>query len=75
MLLPDQASAAELRKALQRRHAAELGGVWRTISPSYLGHLLEMSLLSAAQHGWDLAAVPLAEACLVLHEEDGIDPL
>ncbi len=75
MWLPDQASAAELRQALQQRHAAELGGVWRTIAPAYLGHLLEMALLSAAQHGWDLAAVPLAEACSVLQEEDGFDPL
>lgn len=60
--------------ALRQRRAAELEGAWRMVAPAYLGHLLEMLLLSAAQHGWDLAAVPVADACSVL-EGDGFDPL
>ncbi len=68
-----QASEAELRAALELRGAAEVDGAWRLVSPAYLGTLLEMLLLSSTQHGWQLSAIPMAEACSVL-EADGFDP-
>jgi hypothetical protein len=70
---PEQASAAELRTALQARGALEVDGRWRLISPAHMAMLLEMLLLSAAQHGWDLASVPVQDVCRVM-EGDGFDP-
>ncbi|BDA43076.1 Sister chromatid cohesion protein DCC1 [Coccomyxa sp. Obi] len=68
-----QASEAELRAALQARGAMELDGCWRIISAGHLAHLLEVLLLSAAQHGWRLDAMPVQEACSVL-QADGFNP-
>lgn len=72
-LVPNQASAAELRSALRQRGAVELDGAWRLVSRAYLGTLLDMLLLSAAQHGWELSAIPVADACSVM-EADGFHP-
>lgn len=68
-----QASAAELRVALQQRGAMELEGTWRTVAPAHLAALLEVLLLSATQHSWHHDAVPVQEACSVL-QADGFDP-
>ncbi len=68
-----QASAAELRAALQQRGALELEGSWRVISPCHLAALLEVLLLSAAQHGWRHDAIPVQEACSAM-QADGFDP-
>ncbi|KAK9915250.1 hypothetical protein WJX75_006737 [Coccomyxa subellipsoidea] len=68
-----QASAAELKAALQQRGAVELNGRWRVISPGHLATLLEVLLLSAAQHGWRHDSLPVQEACTVL-QSDGFDP-
>ncbi len=59
--------------ALHARGAMELDGCWRTISPGHLAHLLEILLLSAAQHCWCLDAIPVQEACSVL-QADGFNP-
>ena len=68
-----QASAAELKAAVQQRGAVELNGRWRVISPGHLATLLEVLLLSAAQHGWRHDSLPVQEACTVL-QSDGFDP-
>ena len=51
----------------------ELDDCWRIISPGHLAHLLEVLLLSAAQHGWCLDAIPVQEVCSVL-QNDGFNP-
>jgi len=72
--MPLQASDAELRHALAERHALCLDGRWRAVQPPYLGHVLELLLLTAAERGWPLDALDGAEAAAALRAEGGVDP-
>ena len=53
-----QASPAELKQALEARHALELNGVWRTVDKGYMESLLETALFLAVQQGWSHTALP-----------------
>ena len=44
------------------------------MQPAYLGHVLELLLLTAAERGWPLDAVHGAEAAAALRAEGGVDP-
>ena len=52
-----QASPAELRQALQDRHAIELDGAWRSVDKPYMESLLETALFLAVQQGWSHTAL------------------
>ena len=56
-----QASPAEVKQALQERHAVELDGAWRTVDRAYMHSLLETALFLSVQQGWSLAALPQAD--------------
>lgn len=56
-----QASPAELRQALQERHAFQLDGAWRTVDKAYMESLLETALFLSVQQGWSHAALPEAD--------------
>ncbi len=71
---PAQASDAELRHALAECHALCLDSRWRAVQPAYLGHVLELLLLTAAERGWPLDALDGAEAPAALRAEGNVDP-
>lgn len=56
-----QASPAEVRQALQERHAVELDGAWRTVDKAYMHSLLETALFLSVQQGWSHDALPQAD--------------
>lgn len=56
-----QASPAEMKQALQERHAVELNGVWRTVDKAYMHSLLETALFLSVQQGWSHDALPQAD--------------
>ena len=44
------------------------------MEPVYLGHVLELLLLTAAERGWSPDALDGAEAAAALHAEGNVDP-
>lgn len=73
-MLATQASDEELREALRERCALEIDGRWRLVDPSYLGHVLELLLVTACEHGWPRSAVPAENMGACLCSEADIDP-
>ena len=69
-----QASDEELRQALAARHALCLDGRWRGVDPAYVGHVLELLLLTALERGWPRDALDGAEAAATLRAEGNVDP-
>ena len=63
-----------MREALGARHALELGGRWRRVDPRYLGHVLELALLTLTQQGWPRTAVPAPQLAAQLRSEADIHP-
>ena len=51
----------------------DLGSGWQAVHPECLATLLEMVVLTAAQHAWPLSALPLPAMCDAL-ERDGYAP-
>ena len=69
-----QASDEELRQALAERRALCLDSRWRAVDPAYLGHVLELLLLTAAERGWAPDALDGAEAAAALQADGSVDP-
>lgn len=69
-----QASDAELRSALKERGALCLAGRWRLVEAAYLGHVLELLLLTAAEHDWPRSAVPADDMAAHLCRDAEINP-
>ena len=67
-----QASSTELQAELAKVGAVDLGAGWQGVHPEYLATLLEMVVLTAAQHAWPLTALPLPALCEAL-AQDGYD--
>lgn len=63
-----------MREALKERGAIELSGRWRLVEPSYLGHVLELLLLTACEHEWPRSALPAEEMAELLSREAEINP-
>lgn len=68
-----QASEVEVRAALRRAGAIEVGGRWHAVPPELAHHALRMLLLTCAARGWPRSAVPAAAAASAM-EEDDVDP-
>ncbi|KAG6549822.1 hypothetical protein Mapa_008803 [Marchantia paleacea] len=52
-----QASDHQLREALRKLEAAEIGRFWRVVDPDYMHNLLGILLSTAVQNDWSLKAL------------------
>ncbi|KAK9812926.1 hypothetical protein WJX72_005883 [[Myrmecia] bisecta] len=65
-----QASPAELLSALQRLGAYEVEGRWTVLDSAVQDTVLELILLTAVQHGWNLSTLPSQEMAAALQGDD-----
>ncbi len=49
-------------QALIERSAVDIDGRWQLVDEEFMGTLLEIIILTAQQNGWNLGAMPEAEA-------------
>lgn len=68
-----QASHGQIKAALETMQAVELGGFWRIVDEKFMQGLLEVILLSAVQHDWNLKLLEEPEVVQTVRK-DGFSP-
>lgn len=68
-----QASHGQIKAALDSMHAVEIEGFCRIVDEKFMQGLLEVILLSAVQHDWDLKLLPEPEVVQTIRN-DGYSP-
>lgn len=68
-----QASGGQIKAALESMQAVEIDGFWRIVDEKFMQGLLEVILLSAMQHDWDLKLLPEPEVVQTI-KNDGYSP-
>ena len=68
-----QASHGQIKSALETMQAAEIDGFWRKVDEKFMQGLLEVILLSALQHDWNLKLLEEAEVVQTVRN-DGYSP-
>ena len=68
-----QASHAQIIAGLQSLQAVEIGNYWRVVDGRFLQGLLDVLLLTAIQHDWDLKLLQESEVIKTVRN-DGYSP-
>lgn len=68
-----QASHGQIKAALESMQAVEIDGFWRIVDAIFMQGLLEVILLSAVQHDWDLRLLEEPEVVQTV-QNDGYSP-
>ena len=68
-----QASHAQIIAGLQSLQAVEIGNYWRVVDGRFLQGLLDVLLLTAIQHDWDLKLLQELEVIKTVRN-DGYSP-
>ncbi|KAG0586272.1 hypothetical protein KC19_2G077700 [Ceratodon purpureus] len=69
-----QASYGQIKSALETMQAVEIDGFWRIVDVKFMQGLLEVILLSAVQHDWNLKSLEETEVVQTVRN-DGYSPV
>lgn len=64
-----QASSGQIKAALESMQAVEIEGFWRIVDEKFMQGLLEVILLSAVQHDWNLKLLPEPEVVQTIRND------